>query len=229
MDIFAPIKVIQVKSTYAPWLSESTKQVMKRRDYAQQVAVFTKDQGHIGSSIETVLRKDRKLWESNQLDSLKSSPADLWRNLKGWMGWKNSAPPTKLFHKEKLMSSPQELADSMNCFFLEKVQSLQENLPPAKNDPLEALRMAMSERTCNFNFRTVHPDEVLEIVKALKNCKSAGLDDIDTLSLNFIIEEILPALTHVINLSLKNLYFPSQWKLAKVIRRTTDQLLYFRF
>ena len=75
----------------------------------------------------------------------------------------------------------------------------------------------MSSRTCHFSLKSVHPDEVLKIVKELKNSKSTGLDDIDTATLKLVIREILPALTHVINLSLINLEFPNKWKLAKVV------------
>ena len=75
----------------------------------------------------------------------------------------------------------------------------------------------MSSRTCNFHLQAVHPDEVLEIVKNLKNSKSTGLDDIDTGTLKLIIDDVLPALTHIFNLSIINLEFPTLWKFAKVI------------
>ena len=75
----------------------------------------------------------------------------------------------------------------------------------------------MSTRTCTFTLKPVHPDTVLEIVNDLKNSKSTGLDNIDVWTLKLIIEDILPALTHVINLSLNSMTFPNVWKLAKVI------------
>ena len=75
----------------------------------------------------------------------------------------------------------------------------------------------MSSRTCHFQLQAVHPDKVLKIVKDLKNSKSTGLDDIDTWTLKLVIQEFLPALTHIVNLSITSLEFPSSWKLAKVI------------
>ena len=133
------------------------------------------------------------------------------------MGWKNSGPPTQLFYECKVISSPYGLASTMNSFFIKKVKDLQKRLPPSKGDPLEKLRQAMSTRTCTFKLEPVHPDEVLDIVNELKNSKSTGLDDIDTSILKLIISDILPALTHIINLSLSTLTFPSAWKLAKII------------
>ena len=133
------------------------------------------------------------------------------------MGWKNSGPPTQLFYKGEMVTSPQGLADSMNAFFIGKVEGLIENLPEASGDPLKTLKKLMENRTCTFHLQTVHPDEVLKIVKALKMLKSTGLDSIDAWTLKLVINDILPALTHVLNLSITSLVFPDIWKLSKVI------------
>ena len=152
-------------------------------------------------------------WEKSQLDHLKNDP---WRNVKSWLGWKNSGPPTQLF-VEKMITKPQEIASTINSFFVSKVKNLQQKLPPIKNDPTRHLRKAMKNRKCVFKFKPVSPDEVHKIVKNLKNSKSTGLDNIDTRTVKLIIEEILPALTHVINLSIANQEFPRIYKQSKII------------
>ena len=65
--------------------------------------------------------------------------------------------------------------------------------------------------------QTVSPDEVTKVVKLLKNSKSTGVDNINTLILKEALPIILPALTHVINFSITTPTFPSIWKQAKVI------------
>ena len=105
----------------------------------------------------------------------------------------------------------------MNSFFIKKVKNLQKRIPSSKDNPLKYLQHAMSTRTCTFKLKSVHPDVVLKIVQNLKNSKSTGLDDIDTNTLKLIIIDILPALTHIVNLSLTTLTFPKSWKLAKVV------------
>ena len=75
----------------------------------------------------------------------------------------------------------------------------------------------MKRIKCTFSFKPVTPKEVLEIVRNLKNSKATGLDTIDTNTIKLIIEEILPALTHVVNLSLKSEIFPQIYKKAKII------------
>ena len=105
----------------------------------------------------------------------------------------------------------------MNQFFINKVERLRQGIPNNNTDPLQVLRESMSERTCSLAFRPVHPDEVLEIIRNLKNSKSSGLDEVDTYIVKLIAGDILPALTHVINLSIKEASFPTSWKRSKVI------------
>ena len=38
LDAMAPVKSIQVRNKYAPWISENTKEKIKERDEAQKVA-----------------------------------------------------------------------------------------------------------------------------------------------------------------------------------------------
>ena len=75
----------------------------------------------------------------------------------------------------------------------------------------------MRSRTCSFQLKPVHPDTVEEILSSLKNSKSSGLDTIDTFTLKLAAPYILPAITHIVNLSIETQLFPTRWKTAKII------------
>ena len=68
-----------------------------------------------------------------------------------------------------------------------------------------------------MKFRAVTLDEVLDIIKALKNSKSTGVDNLDTWTIKLVAEDILPAITHILNLSISQSKFPTMWKQAKVV------------
>ena len=222
LDRWAPVRKVQVKPMYRPWISRETKALMNQRDYAQELASNTNNPDDwrkfksIRNTVVSRTRVEKSSWEKSQLDHLSNDPTNLWRNVKSWLGWKNSGPPTQLF-VEKLISKPKEIANTMNTFFVTKVKKLQEKLPDKTGDPTRYLRNAMKNRQCNFKFKPVGPDEVRKIVKSLKNSKSTGLDNIDTRTIKLVIEEILPALTHVINLSLTNQEFPRIFKQSKIV------------
>ena len=81
-------------------------------------------------------------------------------------------------------------------------------------------------RSSSFKLSTVHPDEVEEILSNLNNSSAFGLDQIDTYIIKLVKAEILPAITHIINLSITSRKFPSAWKKSKIVplHKKDDQL-----
>ena len=109
------------------------------------------------------------------------------------------------------------LAESMNNFYISKVRKIRENIPKSDGDPLKVLKLMMQNKSSKFSIKPVHPDLVLRILSNLKNSKSSGVDNIDTYILKMIAPMIVPALTHIINLSIETSTFPQNWKYSKVI------------
>ena len=105
----------------------------------------------------------------------------------------------------------------MKSFFISKVIDLIQRLPAPKDDPLKFLKKIMHNRACSLNFSTVHPDNVLKIIRSLKCTKSEGLDFINMELVKLIADDVLPSLTHLVNLSISSRRFPSEWKVAKVV------------
>ena len=109
-----------------------------------------------------------------------------------------------------------KLATTINEFFGKKIETLKKEIPPAQTDPNGKLRESMKDRICTFIFNPVSPKEVEQAIKSLKTSKSAGSDEISSDIFKIALPVILPAVTHVINLSLIHGVFPSVWKHAKV-------------
>ena len=59
------------------------------------------------------------------------------------------------------------------------------------------------------------PDQAEKIISSLKNSKASGVDMVDTYVLKLVKADIVPAVCHIINLSLQTNKFPSKWKIAK--------------
>ena len=196
---------------------------MKARDAAQRHAAESEDPDdwrlyrNLRNTVTARMRSEKASWEKQRLDHTQNSSTDLWKSIKGWLNWKSAGPPSQLFSDGELINTPEGLATTMNMFFINKVERLRQGIPNSNTDPLHVLRESMSERTCSLKFRPIHPDEVLEIIKNLKNSKSSGLDDVDTYIVKLIAKDILPAITHVINLSIRDDIFPTSWKRAKVV------------
>ena len=99
LDKWAPLKKVQIRTKYRPWISKETKVLMKQRDFAQEIASHTKNQDdwrkykNLRNTVVSRLRNEKNEWEKQQFDHLGNNPTDLWRNVKSWLGWKNSGPP----------------------------------------------------------------------------------------------------------------------------------------
>ena len=77
--------------------------------------------------------------------------------------------------------------------------------------------MFLKDRKCTIKLSCVYPGEVLDILSNLPNSNSFGLDEIDTSILKLVKDEITPALTHIINLSIQTKKFPDSWKDSKIV------------
>ena len=50
-----------------------------------------------------------------------------------------------------------------------------------------------------------------------KNTKSTGMDYINTWVIKLVADDLLPAITHIVNLSITHSEFPKPWKIAKIV------------
>ena len=56
-----------------------------------------------------------------------------------------------------------------------------------------------------------------EVIRGLKNSNSSGLNNISTSIVKKMGLELLPAITHIVNLSIMTNKFPTMWKRAKFV------------
>ena len=163
------------------------------------------------------LKTEKKNWQKVKLEQYDNDTGKLWSNVKGLLNWTSVLSPTKLFHEGVIETSPRKLASIMNEFYVNKVITIRENLPSSNKDPLEKLRQLRKNKRSVFSLKAIHPDVVQAIIGGLKNPKSTGFDLIDSYVLKLVKAEVIPALTHIINLSIQTSIFPTLWKHAKVI------------
>ena len=132
----------------------------------------------------------------------------VWKNLKDWFGWRKQGSPFQLFHEGQIHTKPRDLARIMNEYFINKVRSYVANLDPPLSCPIELIRKLMQNKTCALQLSAVHPDQVDKILSGLKTSSSCGIDTIDVKILKLGKSQLLPVITHIINLSISTQTFP---------------------
>ena len=157
LDEMAPIKSIQNRSRYAPWVSDDTKNKMIARNEAQKKASETKLQSDWEeykkqrNQVNLILKTEKKSWQEDKIASFGSDSSSVWKNIKNWLGWSKGGPPSKLLDNGNIYTKPSDLARIMNSFFIKKVQNLRKNLPENPGNPLDLLQAIMQNRSCSFN------------------------------------------------------------------------------
>ena len=223
LDKMAPIKIFQTRKNYVPWLEKETKIMMCKRDNLLSKAKSTNSKEdwecyrQCRNKVTIKLKKDKEEWQKITFQNCQHDSGNLWQNVRRWIKWSTSGAPSRLFVNGQLESSPHVLAETMNEFYINKVKNIQENLPTSNGDPLKYLKLMMKNKKTLFSLKPVHPDLIDEIVSKLKNSKSCGIDNIDTYILKIIKPLIIPALTHIVNLSICTSKFPTSWKYSKVV------------
>ena len=95
LDKMAPVKKLQIRTRYAPWVSEDTKDRIKERDKAQQAATRsgTKEDWELykqlRNTVTSQLKKEKIEWQKVKLDDSENgnNSGKLWKNIVGWLGW----------------------------------------------------------------------------------------------------------------------------------------------
>ena len=157
------------------------------------------------------------MYQRKKMSQFSGDSKSTWKTMKSILSWRNSGAPTKLFYKGQLRTNSADIADCQISFFIEKIESIKRDLPTPKNDPLAILKSKNYKEDRDFSLSAVHPNEIMEIISKLSNSSSFGLDNIDSYVIKLIKNEITPAITHIINLSIMTKQFPETWKNSKIV------------
>ena len=196
---------------------------MSKRDALKEEAarsgdaiVYRKYQD-LRNEITTLQKKAEANYYAEKFNDPSCSAKDMWKLTYQTLGKTRSDFPSQMMFGNKLLSQPIHIANSMNDFFLKKIEELKTH-PFSKEDPNSELKDFLSnKRIPGFTLRKISEEEIKKLVKKMKGKRSCGLDWICGFSLKMAAPELIPEITALINISISSGTFYSKWKLSKVI------------
>ena len=218
----APVKTIQIRRKYCPYLSSDTKQMMADRDALKKEASKTGDTILMeefklkAKETKKAIENDQKLGMMKDLGDYSNSKV-AWKTARSVLGITKNLSPTSLKNENgEVTSNPANIASQLNSYFLEKVRKLrsQTNKPPS-TDPITRLEQWLSKRTeppPPFKIKQITRAQLRNLIKKMKGGRSSGIDKIDNYSLKVAAPLIEDALLHLVNLSIRTRTFSSFWK-----------------
>ena len=221
----APLKIIQNRSNYVPYISKEIRNIMKNRDELKVASASSGDQEQYSeykkkrNEVTTKLKEAKTAYYREKFNENCNS-GEMWKMTYQILGKFRSSFPSQMLFGQKLVSKPAEIANEMNRFFINKITELKSNPAATGDDPLKELKKFLKSKAIpenNFKLRELNKAETLKLIKKLKGKKSSGLDWICGYSFKLaanVLEEEVQAL---INLSIRSGKFFSKWKMTKVL------------
>ena len=234
LNFHAPWIIFQERKHFAPWISADTLKMMDERDKikfkAKSLNKTSVDQNEqyllwenykkIRNKVSNRLRCEEINFKKLKFTECCGSSSKSWNVAKRFMNWSSAGPPTQLEvlkdNKLTLCTKAADIAQSMNEFFVSKVQKILNSL---KNVPvnLNGCKQIMEDRDISLSLSFVRVEKIKKYLRELKPKTSSSIDQLDNYSVRLVADFIAQPLHHVITLSILQGKFPSCWKLSKII------------
>ena len=110
-------------------------------------------------------------------------------------------------------TTPLEISNALNYHLTHIGPRLADNIPKTS----VSFEDYITPSDSTFTLNETHCGIFHRLVSYLRVDKATGLDGISARLLKEACPEIVPSLTHIINLSIRCGYFPDEWKISKVL------------
>ena len=204
-DSHAPFRKIKIKRPPAPWMNAEIRMAMRRRDRAFRK--FRRDRSEDNRILfktarnrcNQMIRNAKRRHVLNNINC--ASPADIWKFL-GTLGIGRSRH-----------------SDLPNTFGLDDLNRHFSTVPTldslTKCRTIDYLAGLTRSNIAPFTFTPVDPGEIKKIILSIKS-KAVGCDNISRHMIVMALDQLLPAISHIVNFSLYYGVFPSLWRKAHV-------------
>ena len=225
----APWILFQERNHYAPWISNDTANLMKKRDELKEKAKNSCAQAQmdawenykkIRNKVTNRLKQEEIRFKREKMEECKGGPSQTWKVAKRIMNWSSSGPPAQLEHTVAgnpiLVTKALDIANLMNEFFINKVQNIVNSLKQVPED-LSGCYKIMRGRNISLSAEYIPVKKVRKLLANLKTKTSTSIDQLDNYAVKLVSDIIAEPLHYVISLSLMQQKFPACWKLTKII------------
>ena len=220
-NIHIPITTINSKKKPKDFLKPTTKDLLKEKDkaYKQFKRTHIKDDLYEYKQLlkksQKAVHDDRLEWISSDLGQ-NSTPREARSKAKELLGQSTDLCPNTVEIDGKTITDPLTIANKYGKLHRDKILALgTQNQATPTIEPAIRLRKWLEKEKPNlkeFSFRKISHKDLLKLLARLKPGKTLPSDTIDGATLKAIAEVLLDGILHIINLSLTEGTFGSNWK-----------------
>ena len=210
LDIHAPVKTKQLIKPAPSWITDEyrTAKCMRRQfERAWRRDKSPENRSCLRRQINRcnhILNRNKGCFYRDLVSENCGDSKRLWHALNRTLSWSNSTVLPS-FDDEK------SLANRFGSFFIDKIKKIRDTFKYTRSQVLHPDK----EPPTFCSFQAVTETEVLKFIKESPS-KTCSLDPCSTHIVKQCIDILLPSLTKLVNLSLKNGIFPNPFKQAIV-------------
>ena len=227
LDKHCPLRTIDVRKNYTPWLSQELKALHLRLEHERNTAVnFPSMQqqqrvDRLAGELRRKLKNAERDWMAAEMFRYKDDSSKTWQCVKRWAGWRTDDQVQLLKDSDnggRIIRGARQLSDFLNDYFSDKVKKIKNNMRTEDGDPTLELKRMIGPRDgkCKFKLASVTEKELLKAAQRMSNKSSMGDDDIPQDLFKVIVKFGAPAFLHIVNLSIREGKFPDRWKVSKI-------------
>ncbi len=227
LDTYAPIKTITVSPRNVikeDWMSSGLLKSSRACDklYKQQLGTAKTDPKHTKyiayrNKLNNLKRSAKRQYYFSRLVAFKNESRKLWSVLNSVIGKTRNKMelPDKITDINNIeISGSQNIADTFCEFYTNVGANLASKIPTAN----KGFEYYMKKHCNNSLFLApTDSDEILKIIKGLKNKSSSGYDNISNVILKHIGPVVAQPLSTIFNKSLADGIFPEKMKIAEIV------------
>ncbi len=222
----APLKKLnrkEVKRRLNPWMTNEVMKLIKIRDRLFERKKREPDNSTVTDAYKRVRNKVSREIKKSKNDHYKKYFESHSNNIKKtWEGIRKIINPGKpigygisqLNFKGKIIDDPNDIANSLNSFFVNVGPNTEKTVPRAGN--LSPDKFLKNRNRVEFIMANISEDDVLKIIQSLP-VKGTGPASIPLKLLKLVANIVVVPLCYIINVSFTTGVFPDALKIAKVI------------
>ena len=167
--------------------------------------------------LKKMINEAKRNFYYNQFQLYKQNMKKTWQTINDFIQRKvkSNSFPEKLKIKDLMVTDQQEIANYMNQYYATVASNNVQDLANDENNKAYEKYLTNRPNTV-FNFHTVTPLYIENIIKNLKLTNTAGIDNISNKMIKTAVNQLVNPITSVVNLMISTSTFPDLLKRGKL-------------
>lgn len=210
-----PYKTVYIKATKQnKWLSKNIRKCSRKK--RSLLWIYRRQPSHANKLtykkysglLRNIIRKSKRLVNRYKILTADNKSKVTWQIINGSNGKSPLETTSRISIDDKVITHPEEICNTFNNFFVDKIKPIPER-DSCVTKNIKRVTSSMFMAPCL-------PNDIINIIKSLKNSNSVGHDEICTKVIKFVCAEISSHLCRILNLCLSKGIYPDQLKTAIV-------------